>query len=158
MGNECIFCLPSKVTCFDSFAEEPDVRTRKIVKVVTQTMVNGKVVDESSEVEQIEERKKWAKQKEQQCNVVIYIDLNIYIQRAWGLWMISDLYVLLSSCFNELQKKKSMTNMLRFIQCGVCVSSTTGFCLVNKVQREKMMNVSSNLCELQEETHYREML
>ncbi|CAG5867365.1 unnamed protein product [Menidia menidia] len=39
-------------------AEEPDVRTRKIVKVVTQTMVNGKVVDESSEVEQIEESKK----------------------------------------------------------------------------------------------------
>lgn len=38
--------------------EEPDVRTRKIVKVVTQTMVNGKVVDESSEVEQIEETKK----------------------------------------------------------------------------------------------------
>ncbi|CAF88963.1 unnamed protein product, partial [Tetraodon nigroviridis] len=36
-------------------AEEPDVRTRKIVKVVTQTMVDGKVVDESSEVEQIEE-------------------------------------------------------------------------------------------------------
>uniref|UniRef100_A0A3B3ZXP8 IF rod domain-containing protein n=1 Tax=Periophthalmus magnuspinnatus TaxID=409849 RepID=A0A3B3ZXP8_9GOBI len=38
--------------------EDPDVRTRKIVKVVTQTMINGKVVDESSEVEQIEERKK----------------------------------------------------------------------------------------------------
>ncbi|NP_001070122.1 keratin, type 1, gene c5 [Danio rerio] len=38
--------------------KEPEVRTRKIVKVVTQTMVNGKVVDESSEVEQIEERKK----------------------------------------------------------------------------------------------------
>lgn len=36
-------------------AEEPDVRTRKIVKVVTQTMVNGEVVDESSEVEQIDE-------------------------------------------------------------------------------------------------------
>ncbi|CAF99329.1 unnamed protein product, partial [Tetraodon nigroviridis] len=35
--------------------KEPDVRTRKIVKVVTQTMVDGKVVDESSEVEQIEE-------------------------------------------------------------------------------------------------------
>ncbi|KAJ7986910.1 hypothetical protein DPEC_G00333290 [Dallia pectoralis] len=35
--------------------KEPDVRTRKIVKVVTQTMINGKVVDESSEVEQIEE-------------------------------------------------------------------------------------------------------
>ncbi|MFT7815470.1 keratin, type I cytoskeletal 18-like [Arapaima gigas] len=41
-----------------SFAEEPDVRTRKIVKVVTQTMVNGKVIDESSEVEQFEEKKK----------------------------------------------------------------------------------------------------
>uniref|UniRef100_H3C185 Si:ch211-243g18.2 n=2 Tax=Tetraodon nigroviridis TaxID=99883 RepID=H3C185_TETNG len=38
--------------------KEPDVRTRKIVKVVTQTMVDGKVVDESSEVEQIEETKK----------------------------------------------------------------------------------------------------
>ncbi|XP_069015714.1 keratin, type I cytoskeletal 18 [Embiotoca jacksoni] len=38
--------------------KEHDVRTRKIVKVVTQTMVNGKVVDESSEVEQIEETKK----------------------------------------------------------------------------------------------------
>ncbi|XP_061589388.1 keratin, type I cytoskeletal 18 [Cololabis saira] len=38
--------------------KEPDVRTRKIVKVVTQTMVNGKVVDESSEVEQIEEAQK----------------------------------------------------------------------------------------------------
>lgn len=53
-----VFCLINKVTCFDSLVEEPDVRTRKIVKVVTQTMVNGKVVDESSEVEQIEERKK----------------------------------------------------------------------------------------------------
>lgn len=42
-------------------------------------MVNGKVVDESSEVEQIEERKKWGKQKEQQFNVVIYKDLNKYI-------------------------------------------------------------------------------
>ncbi|MCJ8746805.1 hypothetical protein PDJAM_G00145970 [Pangasius djambal] len=38
--------------------KEPEVKTRKIVKVVTQTMVNGKVVDESSEVEQFEERKK----------------------------------------------------------------------------------------------------
>ncbi|XP_068608950.1 keratin, type I cytoskeletal 18 [Brachionichthys hirsutus] len=38
--------------------KEPDVRTRKIVKVVTQTMVNGEVVEESSEVEQIEESKK----------------------------------------------------------------------------------------------------
>ncbi|MBN3302476.1 keratin, type I cytoskeletal 18 [Amia ocellicauda] len=37
---------------------EPDVRTRKIVKVVTQTMINGEIVDESSEVEQIEEKKK----------------------------------------------------------------------------------------------------
>ncbi|XP_026795788.3 keratin, type 1, gene c5 isoform X2 [Pangasianodon hypophthalmus] len=38
--------------------KKPEVKTRKIVKVVTQTMVNGKVVDESSEVEQFEERKK----------------------------------------------------------------------------------------------------
>ncbi|XP_026881349.2 keratin, type 1, gene c5 isoform X2 [Electrophorus electricus] len=38
--------------------KEPEVRTRKIVKVVTQTMINGKVVDECSEVEQIEDRKK----------------------------------------------------------------------------------------------------
>ncbi|XP_062237793.1 keratin, type I cytoskeletal 18-like [Platichthys flesus] len=38
--------------------KDPEIRTRKIVKVVTQTMINGKVVDESSEVEQIEELKK----------------------------------------------------------------------------------------------------
>ncbi|XP_006640592.1 keratin, type I cytoskeletal 18 [Lepisosteus oculatus] len=38
--------------------KKPDVMTRKIVKVVTQTMINGKIVDESSEVEQIEEKKK----------------------------------------------------------------------------------------------------
>ncbi|KAF4074504.1 hypothetical protein AMELA_G00240060 [Ameiurus melas] len=38
--------------------KEPEVKTRKIVKVVTQTMVNGKVVEESSEVEQFEERNK----------------------------------------------------------------------------------------------------
>ncbi|KAJ3605136.1 hypothetical protein NHX12_027186 [Muraenolepis orangiensis] len=35
--------------------KEPDVRTRKIVKVVTQTMVNGKVVDESSEADRLGE-------------------------------------------------------------------------------------------------------
>lgn len=46
-----------------SVAEDPEVRTRKIVKVVTQTMINGKVVEESSEVEQIEDSKKWAKIK-----------------------------------------------------------------------------------------------
>ncbi|KAG7477319.1 hypothetical protein MATL_G00092760 [Megalops atlanticus] len=49
-GEEEIKEIPPK--------KEPEVRTRKIVKVVTQTMVNGKVVDESSEVEQIEEEKK----------------------------------------------------------------------------------------------------
>ncbi|KAK5610728.1 hypothetical protein CRENBAI_000914 [Crenichthys baileyi] len=38
--------------------KDPEVRTRKIVKVVTQTMINGKVVDESSEMEQIEDSKK----------------------------------------------------------------------------------------------------
>ncbi|XP_013879660.1 keratin, type 1, gene c5 [Austrofundulus limnaeus] len=38
--------------------KDPEVRTRKIVKVVTQTMINGKVVDESSETEQIEDSKK----------------------------------------------------------------------------------------------------
>ncbi|XP_024236954.1 keratin, type I cytoskeletal 18 [Oncorhynchus tshawytscha] len=38
--------------------KEPEVWTRKIVKVVTQTMINGKVVDESSEVEQIEDEVK----------------------------------------------------------------------------------------------------
>ncbi|XP_043968435.1 keratin, type I cytoskeletal 18-like [Gambusia affinis] len=38
--------------------KDPEVRTRKIVKVVTQTMINGKVVEESSEVEQIEDSKK----------------------------------------------------------------------------------------------------
>lgn len=41
-----------------SVTEEPDVTTRKIVKVVTQTVVNGKVVDESSEVGQFEDHKK----------------------------------------------------------------------------------------------------
>lgn len=53
VGN-CERLLASVAVC----AEEPDVRTRKIVKVVTQTMVDGKVVDESSEVEQIEETRK----------------------------------------------------------------------------------------------------
>ncbi|KAJ8401978.1 hypothetical protein AAFF_G00375590 [Aldrovandia affinis] len=49
-GEEQIKEIPPK--------REPDIRTRKIVKVVTQTMINGKVVDESSEVEEIEEKKK----------------------------------------------------------------------------------------------------
>lgn len=52
--ENCERLLASVAVC----AEEPDVRTRKIVKVVTQTMVDGKVVDESSEVEQIEETRK----------------------------------------------------------------------------------------------------
>lgn len=85
--------MQSDVICFDSVTEDPDVRTRKIVKVVTQTMINGKVVDESSEVEQIEERKKWTIQKERRCDVVV--DLIIYM----GLWVISDLYVLLFIMF-----------------------------------------------------------
>lgn len=46
------------IYAFCLFEEDPEVRTRKIVKVVTQTMINGKVVDESSEVEEIEDRKK----------------------------------------------------------------------------------------------------
>eukprot|EP00063_Salmo_salar_P019322 XP_013994157.1 PREDICTED: keratin, type I cytoskeletal 18-like [Salmo salar] len=50
-GEETIKEVPSP-------KKEPDVRTRKIVKVVTQTMINGKVVDESSEVEQIQEEVK----------------------------------------------------------------------------------------------------
>ncbi|XP_053328728.1 keratin, type I cytoskeletal 18-B-like [Spea bombifrons] len=33
---------------------QPDVRTKKIVKIVTQTLVDGKIVDESSEVEEFE--------------------------------------------------------------------------------------------------------
>ncbi|CAB1321718.1 unnamed protein product [Coregonus sp. 'balchen'] len=37
--------------------KEPGVRTMKIVKVVTQTVMNGSVVDESSKMEQIEESK-----------------------------------------------------------------------------------------------------
>lgn len=45
-------------SCLKSVTGDQDVRTRKIVKVVTQTMVNGKVVDESSEVERFEEQKK----------------------------------------------------------------------------------------------------
>ncbi|XP_043576047.1 keratin, type I cytoskeletal 18 isoform X1 [Chiloscyllium plagiosum] len=35
----------------------PEVTTRKIVKVITTTLVDGKVVDESSEVEEISEKK-----------------------------------------------------------------------------------------------------
>ncbi|XP_041742853.1 keratin, type I cytoskeletal 18-like [Coregonus clupeaformis] len=50
-GEETINEVPSP-------KKEPEVRTRKIVKVVTQTMINGKVVDESSEVEQIEQEVK----------------------------------------------------------------------------------------------------
>uniref|UniRef100_A0A8C7K9T2 Si:ch211-243g18.2 n=1 Tax=Oncorhynchus kisutch TaxID=8019 RepID=A0A8C7K9T2_ONCKI len=50
-GEETIKEVPSP-------KQEPDVRTRKIVKVVTQTMINGKVVDESSEVEHIQEEVK----------------------------------------------------------------------------------------------------
>ncbi|XP_029469363.1 keratin, type I cytoskeletal 18-like [Rhinatrema bivittatum] len=38
--------------------KEPNVTTRKIVKVVTQTVVDGKVIDEYSEVEEMEESKK----------------------------------------------------------------------------------------------------
>ncbi|KAJ8286587.1 hypothetical protein GJAV_G00040860 [Gymnothorax javanicus] len=49
-GEEQIKEIPPK--------KEPEVKTRKIVKVVTQTMVNGKVVEESSEVEHFEEKKK----------------------------------------------------------------------------------------------------
>lgn len=59
MGRRSLSHPPLTRPPFSRPAEEPDVRTRKIVKVVTQTMINGKVVDESSEVEQIEETKKW---------------------------------------------------------------------------------------------------
>uniref|UniRef100_A0A672L0E0 Si:ch211-243g18.2 n=1 Tax=Sinocyclocheilus grahami TaxID=75366 RepID=A0A672L0E0_SINGR len=55
---EMEICLLFKPLPPPKKTQEPDVRTRKIVKVVTQTMINGKVVDESSEVEQIEETKK----------------------------------------------------------------------------------------------------
>lgn len=61
MMEEKRFLLMCDYSHLKSVTVEPDVRTRKIVKVVTQTMVNGKVVDESSEVERFEERKKWAK-------------------------------------------------------------------------------------------------
>lgn len=53
-----VFLIPFHLHLTSVCAEEPDVRTRKIVKVVTQTMINGKVVDESSEVEEIQETKK----------------------------------------------------------------------------------------------------
>uniref|UniRef100_A0A667XT87 Keratin, type 1, gene c5 n=1 Tax=Myripristis murdjan TaxID=586833 RepID=A0A667XT87_9TELE len=49
--------LEMEIATYRRLLEGEEV-TRKIVKVVTQTMINGKVVDESSEVEQIEERKK----------------------------------------------------------------------------------------------------
>ncbi|XP_069097640.1 keratin, type I cytoskeletal 18-like [Pleurodeles waltl] len=38
--------------------KEPESKTKKIVKVVTQTLVDGKVIDESSEVEEFEVKKK----------------------------------------------------------------------------------------------------
>lgn len=57
-GRKEIVLIVCDYSYFKSVTEEPDVRTRKIVKVVTQTMVNGKVVDESSEVERFEEHKK----------------------------------------------------------------------------------------------------
>ncbi|KAM4695995.1 keratin, type I cytoskeletal 18-like [Rhinophrynus dorsalis] len=37
---------------------EPDIRTKKIVKIVTQTLVDGKLVNESSEVEEFENAEK----------------------------------------------------------------------------------------------------
>uniref|UniRef100_A0A3P9C9K5 Keratin, type 1, gene c5 n=1 Tax=Maylandia zebra TaxID=106582 RepID=A0A3P9C9K5_9CICH len=49
--------LEMEIATYRRLLEGEDM-TRKIVKVVTQTMINGKVVDESSEVEEIEERKK----------------------------------------------------------------------------------------------------
>lgn len=78
-------------------------------------MVNGKVVDESSEVEQIEERKKWARKKKQQCNVVIYIDLNIYI-RTWGCGWFLILYV-----FRLITYVKSLEALLMCPMWCVCV-------------------------------------
>lgn len=57
-GGKEIFLLVCVYSYLKSVTEDPDVRTRKIVKVVTQTMVNGKVVDESSEVERFEDQKK----------------------------------------------------------------------------------------------------
>ncbi|XP_072286283.1 keratin, type I cytoskeletal 18-like [Pyxicephalus adspersus] len=38
--------------------KQPDVRTKKIVKIVTQTLVDGKIVGESSEVEEFENAEK----------------------------------------------------------------------------------------------------
>ncbi|KAM4664722.1 keratin, type I cytoskeletal 18-like [Discoglossus pictus] len=37
---------------------EPDIRTKKIIKIVTQTLVDGKIVGESSEVEEYENAEK----------------------------------------------------------------------------------------------------
>lgn len=61
MEEKRFFLLVCDYSYLKSVTEDPDVRTRKIVKVVTQTMVNGKVVDESSEVERFEDQKKWTK-------------------------------------------------------------------------------------------------
>ncbi|XP_068105846.1 keratin, type I cytoskeletal 18-B-like [Hyperolius riggenbachi] len=38
--------------------KQPDIRTKKIVKIVTQTLVDGKIVGESSEVEEFEHAEK----------------------------------------------------------------------------------------------------
>ncbi|XP_053551467.1 keratin, type I cytoskeletal 18-like [Bombina bombina] len=38
--------------------KQPDIRTKKIVKIVTQTLVDGKIVGESSEVEEFENAEK----------------------------------------------------------------------------------------------------
>ncbi|KAG8554232.1 hypothetical protein GDO81_003722 [Engystomops pustulosus] len=40
---------------------QPDIRTKKIVKIVTQTLVDGKIVGESSEVEEFEHAEKGKK-------------------------------------------------------------------------------------------------
>ncbi|XP_073429269.1 keratin, type I cytoskeletal 18-B-like isoform X2 [Dendrobates tinctorius] len=44
-------------------SRQPDIRTKKIVKTVTQTLVDGKIVGESSEVEEYEHAEKNMKRK-----------------------------------------------------------------------------------------------
>ncbi|KAG8447878.1 hypothetical protein GDO86_015116 [Hymenochirus boettgeri] len=43
--------------------KQPDIRTKKIIKIVTQTLVDGKLVDESSEIEEYENAEKGGAKK-----------------------------------------------------------------------------------------------
>ncbi|OCT65618.1 hypothetical protein XELAEV_18041857mg [Xenopus laevis] len=46
--------LEAEITEYRRLLEEPEIKTKKIIKIVTQTIVDGKLVNESSEVEEYE--------------------------------------------------------------------------------------------------------